>query len=132
MSLTDRLSIGALSLAFIGLFAFSLPNTSLGQDRTPRDERIPGQYIVVFNDSVSDVDSTEDELLGRTRGERLNSYRSALNGFAARFSEDELVGVMNDPRVAFVSEDREVSIAGREKFVPSLARYTASCASSGN
>jgi len=112
MSLTDRLSIGALSLAFIGLFAFSLPNTSLGQDRTPRDKRIPGQYIVVFNDSVSDVNSTEDELLGRTRGERLNSYRSALNGFAARFSEDELVGVMNDPRVAFVSEDREVSIAG--------------------
>src|SRR3989344_5560334 len=112
MRLIARLSMGALFLAFIGLFAFSLPNTSLGQDRTPRDERIPGQYIVVLKDSISDVDTAENELLGRVRGERLASYRSALNGFAARFSESELATVTSDPRVAFVSEDREVSIVG--------------------
>ena len=82
-----------------------------GQDASrDRGERIPGQYIVVFKDSVNDADGAEKEILGRTRGERLDSYRSALNGFAARFSESELAGVVDDPRVAFVSEDRVVSI----------------------
>ncbi|MEK7068885.1 MAG: S8 family peptidase [Patescibacteria group bacterium] len=101
-------------VAFIFAFLFvflAVPQIIFGKDvPSETGERIPDQYIVVFKDSVSDVESAENELIGRTRGERIGSYRNAINGFAARFSEAELAGVLNDPRVAFVSEDREVSI----------------------
>ena len=110
MSLTARFATSALFLGFIALFAFSLPGTSLGQDRTPRGERIPNQYIVVLKDSVENVDAAENDLVGKVRGVRLSSYRSAIKGFSARFSEAELAGIASDPRVAFVSEDREVFI----------------------
>ncbi len=110
MSLITRFGMGALLLGIIALFAVSLPETSLGQDRFDRGERIPGQYIIVFKDSVADVDSAENDLVGKVRGERLGSYRHALTGFAARLSDAELTIIASDPRVAFVSEDREVSI----------------------
>ena len=98
-------------LSFLIVILLIAPQAIFGADREPRGERIPGQYIVVFKDSVADVDSAEVEIVTHARGERLASYRSALKGFAARFSEADLSAVAGDPRVAFVSEDREVSIA---------------------
>ena len=104
----------ALLLVFLIVFLAG-PQALFGDDVSrERGERIPGQYIIVFNDSVNDADSAESEILERTRGERIGSYRSAISGFAARFSEAELATVANDPRVAFVSEDRVVSIEDRE------------------
>lgn len=73
-------------------------------------DAIPGQYIVVLKDTVSDVDGTENELLSRTRGERIDSYRSAIRGFSGRFSDAEIATIRADERVAFVSEDRVVSL----------------------
>lgn len=116
-----------LLLAFVFLLA---PHALFGADdsreRSPRlpraehGERIPGQYIVVLNDSVEDADAVEGDIIARVRGERLGSYRSALRGFAARFSETELAEVVNDPRVAFVSEDREVSITDASEMRDSI------------
>ncbi|MEK9154125.1 MAG: S8 family peptidase [Patescibacteria group bacterium] len=101
-----------VALIFVFLLIFlAVPQIIFGEDVSREiGEKIPDQYIVVFKDSVSDVETAENELIGRTRGERIGSYRNAINGFAARFSETELAGVLSDPRVAFVSEDREVSI----------------------
>ncbi len=102
--------IPAAILSFFCLAAFA--SAEVDSARSDRGgERIPNQYIVVFKDSVTDVDTAENELLGRVRGERLGSYRSVLNGFAARFSDAEVSSISEDPRVAFVSEDRVVSIA---------------------
>lgn len=109
-------------VALLGSFVL-LPQILLGQDARERADRIPGQYIVVFKDSVVDVEGAENDLVGRVRGERLASYRNALNGFAARFSETELAAVANDPRVAFVSEDREVSIADARTSRVGSVRY---------
>lgn len=98
-----------IAASFLVAFVVS---AAVVDDRAARaGERVPDQYIVVFKDSVSDVDTAENELLGRVRGERLDSYRNVLNGFAARFSDTELSSITQDPRVAFVSEDRVVSIA---------------------
>lgn len=103
---------GSVVIIVLALFVFFVaPQLIFGQDRAPRGERIQGQYIVVFKDSVADVDGAENELVGRVRGERLSSYRSAFHGFAARFSESGLATIANDSRVEFVSEDREVSIS---------------------
>lgn len=106
--------IGSFSLfALLGVIILaSLPAAISGEDdaaRLDQGARIPGQYIVVLKDSVTDVDAAENDIL-HGRGERLDSYRSALSGFSARFSEAELASVASDPRVAFVSEDRVVSI----------------------
>lgn len=101
--------LATLALIFAGAV---LVFADVRPDRTarPLDQRIPGQYIVVLKDSVSDVEFAESEILSRTRGERIASYRSAVRGFAARFSDSEIESVKNDPRVLFVSEDRVVSI----------------------
>ena len=110
MSLSRWQSLSLFALLATLVLA-SLPGSSSGEDnadRLDRGERIPGQYIVVLKDSVTDVEAAESDILGRG-GERLDSYRSALRGFAARFSDEELAAVASDPRVAFVSEDRVVS-----------------------
>lgn len=78
-----------------------------------RDSRIPGQYIVVFKDGVQDVDQAEVDILHRARGEHIASYRTALSGFAARLSAEDIAAVKSDPRVAFVSEDRIVSTSAQ-------------------
>src|SRR3989344_339148 len=72
--------------------------------------RVPGQYIVVFKDSVTNIDVVERELIERTRAERLDTYRYALRGFSAQLSPEAAERLMLDPRVEFVSEDRVVSI----------------------
>jgi uncharacterized protein (TIGR03437 family) len=75
------------------------------------EKRIPGQYIVVFNDKlVDDVDATADELAFLNRGEKMHVYRHALRGFSVRLNERQLERLANDPRVAYIEEDAEVSI----------------------
>lgn len=101
-------------LAFVLLLVL-LPFVSAesrGEDRInrAREGRIEGQYIVVFNDSVSDPDAVEEEIVRRVRGERMNSYRNALRGATIRMSPSAAEQVAQDPRVAFLSEDREVSL----------------------
>jgi subtilisin family serine protease len=80
-------------------------------ERAVREGHIPGQYIVVFKDSVTDADGAEASILSGVRGEKIDSYRYAVRGFSARFSDEDVADVKNDPRVLFVSEDREVSVA---------------------
>lgn len=79
------------------------------QDEASRDI-ISGQYIVVFNENVEDLEDAEHDLLSRGRGVRLASYRSAIRGFAGQFSDSAIEEIRHDPRIAFVSEDRIVSL----------------------
>ena len=67
-------------------------------------------YIVVFKDDVEDVQSSTEDLK-RGRGlEVAHVYGHALKGFAGTIPAHELTSLKNDPRVAFISEDGEVSI----------------------
>jgi len=100
-----------VSLLFAALLLIGVAVSALEEGA---DNRIPGQYIVVLNDSVADPDAVEEELVGRVRAERFLSYRHALRGFSARLSSEAVIELENDPRVAFVSEDRVVSIVERE------------------
>lgn len=126
MTRSRTIGIAFAVTALFSVFVLLSPQRMFGEVRE-RGNRIPGQYIVVFHDSVADADAAEQEIVSRVRGERLGSYRSALTGFAARFSEAELANVVNDPRVAFVSEDREVSIVNsrtdRDSRFEETARY---------
>lgn len=107
----------SVSFLFALLSSFAFVSADAPRERPSRPERpsregvIPGQFIVVLKDSVADVDAAEADILKLSRGERLESYRHVLTGFAVRMSKEAVAEVAADPRVAFVSEDREVSVA---------------------
>jgi subtilisin len=64
--------------------------------------------IVVFYDDERDVDGLAAEH-GRAYGAEVSArYHSALKGYAAAIPQARIDDVRRDPRVAFVSEDREV------------------------
>jgi subtilisin family serine protease len=73
-------------------------------------KRIPDQYIVVFEPRIEDVEAAADDLVRMNRGRRGHVYRNALKGFSATLSEQAALRIANDPRVAYVEEDGEVSI----------------------
>lgn len=73
------------------------------------DQKIAGQYIVVFKDTVSDPEGTADEIVkGRGLG-HLYTYTKAVKGFAAVMSDADATQLASDPRVDYVSADREVT-----------------------
>jgi subtilisin len=65
-------------------------------------------YIVVFHDDEPDV-SRLAAAHGRAYGVEIRHlYQSALKGYAAAIPAARLADVQRDPRVAFVSDDRQV------------------------
>lgn len=97
----------ALFAVVVTLFAAS--SVTYARRASVSDDVVPGQYIVVFNDSVSDPSLTAREM-GREQGLSIShEYGRALRGFAATIPAERLEAVKRDPRVAFVSEDRMVT-----------------------
>jgi subtilisin len=70
--------------------------------------RIPGRYIVVLRDEARSA-SVAAAHARSGKAEVLHVYGHALKGYAARLSAAGLAAVRSDPRVLFVSQDREVS-----------------------
>jgi subtilisin len=72
----------------------------------------PTPYVVVYKHTVSSVDATTD---GLQRGLGFRSsfrYASALKGFAASLSAEQLNAIHADPQVAFVEPDITFTAAG--------------------
>jgi subtilisin len=104
MSFTLRtLSVAAVASSLVLLSVIMMPTASAG-------DTAPGRYIVVLKDSV-DTDTAATDLSvrhGLAIGQR---YHHAINGFAASVPAGKLAALQADARVAFVSEDRQVSIS---------------------
>ena len=96
---------------FLVLFAFPLlaGGPRKGDIKKVR-KAIPGNYIVVLEDRVEDVEAVADDLARKHRGTKKHVYKSALKGFSAELSEKEALALSVDPRVKYVEEDGEVSI----------------------
>lgn len=78
----------------------------------PREPSPADGYIVVYEDSVGDVDAATRSR-ERARGFRSRlRYRRALKGFAAQLSNGQVAALRRDPDVAFVSPDRRVRALG--------------------
>ena len=71
---------------------------------------VPGQYIVVFRDGVTDPAGLSTRMAKAQGGTLRFTYTSALRGFAARLSDDAVRALERDPLVAYVEPDREFSI----------------------
>jgi subtilisin family serine protease len=78
---------------------------------------VPGRYIVVLRNSFDTAKAPEQAVdalsaeLTSVHGAVLNTtYKHSIRGFAARMSEQQAEALSQDPRVAYVEEDSEVSI----------------------
>jgi subtilisin family serine protease len=83
-----------------------------GKFLTKGKEAIPGQYIVVFDESAASAlgeasvaPQLADLMVTIYGGKIKHLYQHALNGFAAYMTEDEALKLSQDPRVKFVEED---------------------------
>src|SRR2546430_1840241 len=83
---------------------------------------VPGQYIVVFRDTVADPVALAQSRVGPAQsgvnapgGALLHTYSNALKGFAARLPDAAVTTLWQDPRVAYVEPDQEVRVAGTQQ-----------------
>ena len=67
---------------------------------------IPGEYIVVLKEDAPTAARAANELAPRYGLEIQRTYRSALEGFAARIPAGRVEAMKTDPRVLFVSPNR--------------------------
>ncbi len=77
---------------------------------------VPGQYIVVFRDTVADPVSLAQSLVNAQGGTLLHTYTSALKGFAARLPDAGVARLGQDPLVAYVEPDRKDSMPGTQQM----------------
>ncbi|WP_029214962.1 S8 family peptidase [Kallotenue papyrolyticum] len=105
-----RSALGLAVLLLLALGTALRPATA-----APRaGDRVPGQYIVVFKDSVSDVPGKADALAAQHGLSVQRIYTHALKGFAARIPEARLAKLQADPDVAFIDQDQVISIDAQE------------------
>lgn len=88
-----------------------------GGDAKP--EVIPGKYIVVFKDDVSEPASAGAELAARHGLAIDYVYENAIKGFAGTVPLARLEALKQDSRVAYVTEDAVVSAFGKPVSVVS-------------
>lgn len=85
------------------------PKVARREDR----KRVPGQWIVVLRDNVTNVDAVAEELAGRGRGRAGNRFEHSVKGFVLHrtdvASPDE---VAQDPRVLFIEPDGVATLFG--------------------
>ncbi len=96
--------------------ALAIPASAGAGERDPDANVIDDSYIVVYEKSVEGAGaatSARERELGFRSEYR---YASAIEGFAASLSDEQVEALESDPAVDFVSEDRRVSTAA---WVPS-------------
>ncbi|UUZ67597.1 S8 family serine peptidase [Polaromonas sp. P2-4] len=75
-----------------------------------QSQPIPGRYIVVFKDSVSNPAAEAANLMRGRGGQLHHTYSSALKGFAASLPDAALQGIRNNPNVDYIEQDQTVSL----------------------
>ncbi|SET63932.1 S8 family serine peptidase [Stigmatella erecta] len=80
---------------------------------------VPNRYIVVLKKDLKTVSLAAEgeiaqQMVQKTGGEVLHTYKSAINGFAARMSEAQVRELLADPRVAYIEEDSFVEAVGTQ------------------
>jgi subtilisin family serine protease len=101
--------VAATMLAFsgVGLTQTTAPDPSQAGSspkQTPTG-KIPGQYIVVLKDEVSDPEKAQKEKAQKYDLKVKHTYKHALKGFSAKIPDSRVENLRNDPEVEYVEED---------------------------
>jgi subtilisin family serine protease len=108
-----------LALVLIVLLA-AVPAVAKDGKFRKTEKSIPNQYIVVFDDAVSEeeVDALSDDLARGHGGLRDYVYSSALKGFSVRMGEGMARKLAEDDRIAWIEEDGEVQLNATQSNPP--------------
>jgi len=108
MQSAARIVAVALLAALAGCETMSNPAQQAPDtgNRTAAAEAVPGQYIVVFQNTVADPASVARDLVNAAGGSLLRVYSSAIKGFAARLSAPAAAALASNPLVASVEPDQ--------------------------
>ncbi len=71
---------------------------------------IPGQYIIVLKEGVSDVDREANNMGKKYGGKEEHRFKAAIRGFSGKYSKTEIEALRADPNVAYVEQDQEATI----------------------
>jgi subtilisin len=107
------------------LLALSLVVVSVGHNK-PQNAQAESEkksIIVVLKDNGEDPEVTAKDLKNKHGLAYGHIYRSALNGFSGEVPAAKFNKIKEDPRVAFISDDKEVNI-GSHNSVPTIAAQT--------
>jgi subtilisin family serine protease len=116
MSLRKPLPLGAI--AALALAACQdAPQSPAGPDLSV-GRAVPGQYIVVFNPTVSDPPGLSRSLVAAHGGRLLFTYQHAIRGFAAALPDAGVEAVSRNPNVAYVEPDRDVTLFDTQNNPP--------------
>lgn len=92
-----------LTLIFLSLAG----TAAMGQPTDP-GLRVPGQYIVVFKDSVADAPGLAYGLAAAHGASPMFIYQHALKGFAAALPEQAVEALSRNPNVEYIESDTVV------------------------
>lgn len=76
----------------------------------PQSKAIPGRYIVVFKNSVSNPAAEAANVMRGLGGQVIHTYARALKGFAATLPDAALQGIRNNPNVDYIEQDQTVTL----------------------
>jgi subtilisin family serine protease len=71
---------------------------------------IPGRYIVVFKDSVTNPASEAASVMQGRGGQVLHTYTRAIKGFAANLPDAALQAIRNNSNVSYIEQDQTVAL----------------------
>ena len=103
-TLADRESRAAL---FAGSCASPAP-----LHLAPAESRVPDEFIVVYQDAVSDPNARTTELAAKYSFRTRYRWEHALKGFAATLSPTTVRSLRCEAGVKYIEEDAVVSIEG--------------------
>ncbi len=108
-----RLIAGGLYAAAVcvwALAALAQPVNPPATHSFSTSKPIPGRYIVVFKNSVSNPAAEAANVMRGLGGQVLHTYSGALKGFAANLPNAALQGIRNNPNVDYVEQDQTVAL----------------------
>lgn len=108
--------------AMIAAAVVSIPaaaSAQTGMVRPAGGDGIAGSYVVVFKPQTGIAATTASALTARYGGAATSVWQHALHGFALTGSAETAAKIAGDPRVAYVQQDKVISVATTQTPSPS-------------
>ena len=86
-------------------------------NRVPNARYVPDEYIIVFNDNVTDIDA-EAAMIGKNTGSKAKKiFKKALKGFSMKLSAEGLAIMKKNPKVKYIEQDQIATLSNLQTGV---------------